>query len=160
MGFVVVQLLGALPIREQPSNQPSTALPEWAAFAIGLALGLLLLAAIVVIGRRRHRRRHGEETATWAAMDELCGQGWTAQLTLYGSQAELPADAPDIPGLRVRVEWAELAENEDGEREAAVVRRFWSKDVGAALRALVQDRDLDHQLEEIERAVTDADSSG
>jgi hypothetical protein len=160
MGSAVMQLVAALPIREQPSPSPSTAVPEWLAFSIGLALGVAALTAVLLLGRRRRRRRPSEESRTWAAMDDLCGDGWTAQLTLYGDRAPLPDDAPDIPGVRVRVEWAELEENEYGEREVAVARRFWSRSVGAALRTLVQDRDLDHQLEEIERAHTDPRSSG
>ncbi len=152
MGITVPQLLAALPIREQPSSSPSTAVPEWVAFSVGLAIGLLLIAALLLVGRRRRRRRAPDESGPWAAMDELCREGWAAQLTLYGGRASVPDDAPEIAGVRVRVEWAELTENEYGDLEPAVTRSFWSKSIAGALAAMVQDRDVDHQLEEIERS--------
>ncbi len=152
MGSTVPHLLAALPIREQPSSSPSTAVPEWVAFCVGLAIGLLLISVWLLAGRRHRRRRVSDESRAWAAMDQLCGEGWTAQLTLYGSHASLPDDAPEIEGLRVRVDWAELREDGYGGREPVVTRRFWSTSIAAALTGMVQDREVDRQLEEIERA--------
>jgi hypothetical protein len=93
-------------------------------------------------------------------MERLCRQGWTAQLTLYGKQAPLPGDAPDVDGVRVRLDWTELAEDEDGAREPAVARRLWSRNISKALRAMVEDRRIDQQLEEIERAHAPRGPSG
>ncbi|MGA8217008.1 MAG: hypothetical protein WB771_00450 [Solirubrobacterales bacterium] len=152
MSIVVPLHLAALPIREQPSPSPSTVVPEWLALVIGLALGMLLFGAVLLVGRKRKRRQPSAESRTWAEMDRLCEQGWSARLTLYGSGARLPEDAPGIAGVRVKVEWAELREDDAGDQEIAVARLFWSRSVAAALRAMVQDRDVDHQLEEIERA--------
>ncbi len=152
MAITVPQLLAALPIREQPSPSPSTAVPEWLAFSIGLGIGLLLLAAMVLVDRRRKRRGPSAETRAWSAMDRLCREGWTAQLTLYGGHAKLPDDAPTVEGVRVRVDWAELSRGEYSDREVAVARRFWSRSVAAALAEMVRDRNVDHQLEEIERS--------
>lgn len=148
-------LLAGLPIREQPRIPPETGVepPEIVFWAVLLA-GLLIAA--VLVGVRRSRRSRGlalDEEQARMSMTQLCRHGWRAQLTLYGSQELLPDDAPDVEGIRVRLDWHELAGGESpDERDVAVARRLWSRTIPGALRAMVEDRRLDHELEEIERA--------
>jgi hypothetical protein len=150
--FSSLIVFGALPIREQPDG--SSLVSPHIAFFGALSLGLLVVVVVVLIARarRRHRESAFDERRISAMMDELCREGWTAQLTLYGSGAPLPPDAPDVEGIRVRLDWAELSEGEPGHRDVAVARRFWSRSVAAALNTMVEDRRIDFQLEQIERA--------
>jgi hypothetical protein len=146
-------LLAALPIREQQTTPPETGLnaAEAAFFALVL-VALLAIGSMIVAGRRSRRARAFEESRAWVVMDELCREGWTAQLTLYGSGAPLPGDSPDLDRVRVRLDWAELASGADGKRGPAVERRLWARTVAGALSGMVADRRLDLELEEIERA--------
>lgn len=147
-------VLGALPIREQPSYPPETGFsPLEVGFLVAVLLALGVIAVLAVLNRRRRREQLAfDEKRVRAAMEQLCRHGWIAHLTLYGSRVTLPGDAPEVEGIRVRLDWAELADGADGEREVAVARRLWSRSVAGALRAMVEDRRLDLELEEIERA--------
>jgi hypothetical protein len=131
--------------------------------AVALAKGALVLGGIT--RRRAHLRRArtselegaaAVEARARALMSELCPQGWRAQITLFGPNDELPADAPPDPDVRVVLDWAEL----EGEgRRAAVIRRVWAHTIGEALDAMVSDRRTDETLEQIERgALTDGAS--
>src|SRR4051812_16180005 len=75
----------------------------------------LLTLTVLLLGRYQHRRRtrfHEERTAR-QSMDEMCPQGWSARITLYGEHAPLPDDAPDgREGRRVAVEWTEFERSE------------------------------------------------
>jgi hypothetical protein len=155
VGSSIATLIGALPIREQPSSPPQSAIPLEAAVLGTFLLGALAIA-VALLWARLHRRRDRmtlDENRVRAAMEELCREGWTAQLTLYGSRTPLPGDAPEIKGLRVRIDWAELTRAGGGSREVAVARRLWARSIAGGLRAMVEDRRIDQQLEQIERAV-------
>ena len=152
------QLLAALPIREQPTYPPETAITLGDAIFLGLLGALLLVIATAIVTRRFVGRTHRlavEEQRVRALMEELCPNGWRARLTLYGRGAPTPEEAPDLDEASVQadqapvqVEWAEL----DGDSaEPLVTRRLWSRTVSGALRAMIADRRLDAQLEEIER---------
>ena len=147
------QLLAALPIREQPTYPPETAITLGDAIFFGLAAALALVIATAALTRRFVGRTHRlavDEQRARAAMEELCPRGWRAQLTLYGREGRDPDETPPEVGPGpVRVEWAEL----DGD-QPVVTRRLWSQTMSGALRAMVADRRLDAELEEIERAVT------
>jgi hypothetical protein len=78
---------------------------------------------------------------------------------LYGERAPLPDDAPSLGERRVCVEWTEYEEDPAGHTEVAVARRMWSRTITGALRGMVADRQLDAELERIERKVIE-DSSG
>jgi hypothetical protein len=110
---------------------------------------------LFALGVRRARRRGVEiddECSARAAMDELCPHGWQAQITMYGSSAPAPADAPAAHRPRVSLDWAELSDGPLGPGRVAVVRRVWAPTITTALARMVEDRCTDATLEEIERA--------
>jgi hypothetical protein len=127
--------------------------------AVGVLAGVVLvplLERVVPRVRRRvrarvRRRRSLEAAATAelrsrAIMSELCPHGWRAQITLF----EHPdADGVENPARldRVHLEWTELR---DESGAAAVMRELWAPSVGAALEAMVADRQTDETLEQIE----------
>lgn len=100
---------------------------------------------------RRRRKLQAAATAelrSRAVMSELCPHGWRAQITLF----EHPQPDPDGVGDtgrpdRVRLEWTELR---DESGAPAVMRELWAPTVGAALEAMVSDRQTDETLEQIE----------
>ncbi len=77
-------------------------------------------------------------------MDELCSNGWQAQIVLFSSAEQLPPEAPDRAQTRVQLDWAEL-------REPTIIRRIWARSVSQALEAMVADRITDETLQQIER---------
>jgi hypothetical protein len=125
---------------------------------------VLLTATILLLTRfrRRHdpsffRERHAREQ-----MQELCPDGWTARIVLYGDGAPLPDDAPTTGERKVCVEWTEYEQDSSGHIEVAVARRMWSRTVTGALRGMLADRELDRELEKIEQKVIEesGDTSG
>jgi hypothetical protein len=122
----------------------------------------LLTATILLLTRFRRRRdpaffreRHVREQ-----MQELCPNGWTARITLYGDGAPLPDDAPATGERKVCVEWTEYEPDPTGHTEVAVARRMWSRTITGALRGMVADRELDRELEQIERKVIEDAGEG
>ncbi|HTA32689.1 MAG TPA: hypothetical protein VK721_04620 [Solirubrobacteraceae bacterium] len=87
-----------------------------------------------------------------AVMRELCPHGWRARLTVYGAEAPLPAEAPVSRVPQVGLEWTQF-EGEHG--RIAVERRLWAPTIGRALQAMVDDRQTDIILEQIEQAADD-----
>jgi len=85
-------------------------------------------------------------------MRELCPHGWRARLTVYGAEAPLPAEAPVSRVPQVGLEWTQF-EGEHG--RIAVERRLWAPTIGRALQAMVDDRQTDIILEQIEQAADD-----
>jgi hypothetical protein len=124
-----------------------------------IACGLLTATVLLLTRfRRRHdpslmRERHARER-----MQELCPEGWSARIVLYGEGAPLP---DDVPGgdRRVCVQWAEYEQDEQGHTEVVVARRMWARTITGALRGMIADRELDLELEKIERKVIE-DSTG
>jgi hypothetical protein len=124
---------------------------------VAMALAcLLLIGTVLLLDRfredKRRKRLALDEARARAVMEDLCPQGWTANITLYGSRAPLPDDVPPVKELRVRLDWAELTDDGHGGRVAAVVRRLWAKTLPGALNGMVADRRLDRELEEIEHS--------
>jgi hypothetical protein len=116
---------------------------------------VLLTATVLVLTKFRRRRdpmffreQHAKEQ-----MQELCPHGWTARIILYGEGAPMPDDAPTAGERRVCVEWTEYDEDAAGHTEVAVARRMWSHTITGALRGMLADRELDAELEKIERKV-------
>jgi len=125
-------------------------------------LACALLTATVLLLSRYRRRRDAmamKESLARQRMQELCPDGWTARIVLYGEGAPLPDDAPSGE-RKVCVEWAEYEHDEAGHTDVAVARRMWSRTISGALRGMLADRELDLELERIERKVIEESSEG
>jgi hypothetical protein len=126
-------------------------------------LGCALLAATVLL-LTRFRRHHDptlfREQRAREQMEELCPNGWTARIVLYGERAPMPDDAPSLGERRVCVEWTEYEEDASGHTEVAVARRMWARTIAGALRGMVADRQLDAELEKIEKKAIEDTSGG
>jgi hypothetical protein len=122
----------------------------------------LLTATVMLLSRYRHRR-DSMTIKEWQArerMQELCPNGWSARIVLYGDGAPLPDDAPSTGDRHVCVEWTEYEPDPGGHTEVAVARRMWSRTITGALRGMLADRELDVELEKIERKVIEDTSGG
>ena len=127
-----------------------------------VVLACALLTATVLLLSRYKRRRDAMMLREWRArerMQELCPDGWAARIMLYGDGAPMPDDAPT--GERhVCVEWTEYEHDASGHTEVAVARRMWARTITGALRGMLADRELDVELERIERKVIEDTSEG
>jgi hypothetical protein len=121
----------------------------------------LLTATVLLLTRfrRRHDPMFMRERHTREQMQQLCPNGWTARIVLYGDGAPLP---DDVPGgdRNVCVEWAEYERDAAGHTEVAVARRMWARTITGALRGMIADRELDLELEKIERKVIEDTTEG
>jgi hypothetical protein len=118
-------------------------------------LACALLTATVLLLSRYKRRRDAmllREARARARMQELCPDGWSARIMLYGDGAPLPDDAPSGE-RKVCVEWTEFEHDAAGHTDVAVARRMWARTITGALRGMLADRELDVELEKIERKV-------
>jgi hypothetical protein len=115
----------------------------------------LLTATVLLLSRFRRRREPmvTRERQARERMQELCPDGWTARIVLYGDGAPLPDDAPPAGDRNVCVEWTEYEADPAGHTEVAVARRMWARTITGALRGMLADRELDVELENIERKV-------
>jgi hypothetical protein len=136
--------------------------PQQSGGGLGISIEILgatllacgLLTATVLLLSRYRRRRDAmilRERQARNQMQELCPNGWAARIVLYGDGAPLPDDAPG--GRNVCVEWTEYESSSSGHPEVAVARRMWARTITGALRGMLADRQLDVELEEIERRV-------
>jgi hypothetical protein len=132
--------------------------PGYETLVIGLLIAVLALAsALIVRYLRRRSRRPKPVNDQWqalAVMGELCPYGWQAQITLYGWGAPVPADAPPSRVPLIELEWKQF-EEESG--RIAVARRVWAPTIGQALQTMVDDRQTDLTLEQIEQQAADDD---
>ena len=125
-------------------------------------LACLILTATVLLLSRYRKRRDAlvlRERAAREQMQELCPNGWTARIVVYGEGAPMPDDVPSAD-RQVCVEWTEYEPDSAGHNQVAVARRMWARTISGALRGIVADRQLDHELEEIERTVMEETASG
>ena len=115
---------------------------------------LLLTGTVLLLSRYRQRRDALvlRERQAREQMQELCPDGWKARIVLYGEGAPMPDDAPDVH-RKVCVEWTEFEQTPMGQSRVAVARRMWAKTIPGALRGMLADRQLDVELEKIERLV-------
>jgi hypothetical protein len=121
---------------------------------LALAIAALAIATVgIAFYLRRRYMRPKPVTDQWqalAVMGELCPDGWQAQITVYGWGAPIPDDAPPSRVPPVELEWRQF----DGELgRVAVARRVWAPSIEKALQAMVEDRQTDLTLEQIEQAV-------
>jgi hypothetical protein len=126
-----------------------------------LACGLLT-ATVMLLTRFRRKRdpMFMRERYLREQMQELCPKGWSARIVLYGRGAPMPDDAPGDGDRDVAVEWAEYQTDEAGHTEVAVARRMWARTITGALRGMIADRQLDLELEKIEKKVIEDSSRG
>lgn len=124
--------------------------------ALGVAIAVMAGACVpIAIHLRRRRRRARPVADQWqalAVMGELCPHGWQAQITLYGWGAPVPDDAPPARTPLVELEWKQFEEDSG---HVVVARRVWAPTIAQALQSMVDDRQTDITLEQIERAAAD-----
>src|SRR5215212_11933448 len=83
-------------------------------------LACALLTATVLLLSRYRRQRDAmilRERRAREQMQELCPDGWSARIILYGKGAPMPDDAPTSGDRNVCVEWAEYESNPAGHTE-------------------------------------------
>jgi hypothetical protein len=134
----------------------SSSAPWVETVVIMAVIAVMALACVLVLrSLRRRDRRPAAVSDQWqalAVMGDLCPRGWQAQITLYGSTAVMPSDAPHYDVAPVEIEWKQF----DGEpRRIAVARRLWAPSIEAALQMMAEDRRTDIAIEQIERAVAE-----
>jgi hypothetical protein len=119
-----------------------------------IAVMAVLTALSAMYLRRRARRPKpvGDQWQALAVMGELCPDGWQADITLYGWGAPIPDDAPDARVPPVELEWKQF---EEEPLRVAVARRLWAPTIAEALQTMVEDRQTDLTLEQIERAAAE-----
>jgi hypothetical protein len=131
---------------------------------VGATILACALLTVTVLLLTRFKRRHDPALMReWNArdrMEELCPDGWSARITLYGEAAPLPDDAPATGDRQVSVEWTEYESDATGHTEVAVARRMWSRTIAGALRGMIADRELDRELEQIEQRVIHDTATG
>ncbi len=136
----------------------STYAPLYETFVIVPLIVAMTLACVAIgVYLRRRQRRPKPVADQWqalAVMGELCPYGWRAQITLYGWGAPVPADAPPSRVPLVELEWTQY----DEPGHVAVARRVWAPTISQALQAMVDDRQTDIALEQIEQDATDEDT--
>jgi len=98
--------------------------------------------------RRRQRAAADAELRARAIMDELCPQGWRAQITLVRASKARRGETPDGQRDWVALDWTAF---EDESSRVAVVRRVWAPTIGEALDAMVADRRTDETLRRVEQ---------
>ena len=130
----------------------STYAPLYETFVI-VSLIVVMTLACVAIGlylRRRQRRPKpvADQWQALAVMGELCPHGWQAQITLYGWGAPIPPDAPPSRVPLIELEWTQY----DEPGHIAIARRVWAPTISQALQAMIEDRQTDITLEQIEQA--------
>jgi hypothetical protein len=138
-----------IPIRNASMGDGWT---SWLLFLVGLGL---VAGLIAWVEHRRGPRRIPDADREWharAVMSELCPEGWTAEITVYGWGAPPPPDAPPSAQPLVSVVWSEFQATEYGEARKVVARRIWAPSVALAMEAMIADRRLDLDLEQIEQS--------
>jgi len=131
----------------------STYAPLYETFVIVPLIAVLAIACAFAFRhlRRRDRRprRVADQWQAFAAMDELCPQGWQAQITLRASKESVDGGGPGAPP--VELEWRQF--DEQG-RRVLVARRVSASAIAEALQRMVEDRETGIALEQAERAAT------
>ncbi len=146
-----------------PATHSSGSLGASIEIVAATAMACLLLTVTVLLltkFKRRHDAMIVRERDARERMQELCPKGWSARILLYGDGAPMPDDAPSTGDRTVCVEWTEYDADPAGHTEVAVARRMWARTITGALRGMVADRELDVELEKIERKVIEDTTGG
>jgi hypothetical protein len=146
-----------IPASGVQGGSPSHPLTQDTLLVALLIAALALIGVAILLYLRRHPRRRKPVTDQWSAlavMGELCPHGWQAQVTVYGWGAPVPDDAPPSRTPLVELEWKQFDE-EPG--RVVVARRVWAPTIDEALQAMVEDRQTDLSLEQIEQSVAEED---
>lgn len=146
-----------------PATHSSGTLGASIEIVAAMAIACLLLIVTVLLltkFKRHHDAMIVRERDARERMQELCPNGWSARILLYGDGAPLPDDAPSTGERKVCVEWTEYDSDPAGHTEVAVARRMWARTITGALRGMLADRELDLELEEIERKVIEDTTPG
>jgi hypothetical protein len=122
----------------------------------------LLTATVLLLTKYRRKRdpMYMRERNMREQMQELCPDGWSARIVLYGDGAPMPDDVPADGDRNVSVEWAEYETDDAGHTDVVVARRMWARTITGAMRGMIADRQLDVELEKIERKVIEDSSEG
>jgi hypothetical protein len=127
--------------------------PWWETLVLMVAIAVMLAACVAIYKHLRRRDRQPKPVAdqweAFVAMEELCPDGWQAQITVYGRDAPTPEDAPPARDSLVELEWKQF---EGEQRRVAVARRAWARTIGGALQMMVDARRTDAALERGEHA--------
>jgi len=146
-----------------PATHSSGSLGTSIEIVAAMAMACLLLTVTVLLltkFKRRHDAMIVRERDARERMHELCPNGWSARILLYGDGAPMPDDAPSTGERKVCVEWTEYDADPGGHTEVAVARRMWARTITGALRGMLADRELDVELEKIERKVIEDTTRG
>jgi hypothetical protein len=153
-----MSLASATPIIASGVQGGHASAPGYETLVIGALIAAMVVAlGFVVVYLRRRNRRPKPVNDQWqalAVMGELCPYGWQAQITVYGWGAPVPADAPPARVPLIELEWKQF-EEESG--RIAVARRVWAPTIGQALQTMVEDRQTDLTLEQIEQQAAEDD---
>lgn len=127
--------------------------PWWETLILLVVIALMLGGCVAIYRHLRRRDRRPKPVANqweaFVAMEELCPDGWQAQITVYGGAAPTPEDAPPTREELVELEWKQF---EGEQRRVAVVRRAWARTISGALQMMVDARRTDAALERGEGA--------
>jgi len=130
----------------------SSSAPLFETLALMFVVTVMAAACVLILihqGRRRRRPQPvSDQWQALAVMGELCPHGWQAQITVYGSAAPVPEDAPGARTPLVELEWKQF-DRQPG--RVAVARRAWAPSAEEALETMVEDRRTDIALEQIEQ---------
>jgi hypothetical protein len=149
------QMSALIPASGVQGGSPSHPLTQDTLLVALLIAALALIGLAIFLYLRRHPSRRKPVTDQWSAlavMGELCPHGWQAQVTVYGWGAPVPDDAPPSRTPLVELEWKQFDE-EPG--RVVVARRVWAATIDEALQAMVEDRQTDLSLEQIEQSVAE-----
>jgi hypothetical protein len=111
---------------------------------VKLAERVVPAARRAIRSQKRLRAAAAVELRARAMMDELCPEGWQAQILMFSSANELPDDAPDPSRTRILIEWEQLG-------QPSLTRQIWARDIKQALESMVAERITDDTLQQIEQ---------
>jgi hypothetical protein len=147
--------VNSVPIGTAANDLPwgSFTAPWWETLIVMIVIALMLVGCVAIVKHVRRRNLEPKPVAdqweAFVAMEELCPDGWQAQITVYGRDAPIPEDAPAARDPLIELEWKQF---EGEQRRVTVARRAWARTIGGALQMMVDARRTDAALERGEHA--------